>query len=47
MACPDGDRAFNRLMQIERWVRTITGVVFILAGLYYCLTYIYGLSLLG
>lgn len=39
--------AFNRLTQIERWVRTITGVVFILAGMYYCLTYIYGLSLVG
>ena len=38
-------RAFNRLTQVEKWVRTITGVVFILAGLYYCLTYIYGVSL--
>ncbi len=33
----------NRLMQIERWIRTISGVVFILAGLYYTLTHIYGL----
>ena len=40
-------RAFNRLTQIERWVRTITGVVFILAGVYYCLTYIYGLPIVG
>ncbi|MBL7221532.1 MAG: sulfite exporter TauE/SafE family protein [Phycisphaerae bacterium] len=40
-------RAFNRLTQIERWVRTITGAVFILAGLYYCLTYIYGMALTG
>jgi cytochrome c-type biogenesis protein len=39
-------RAFNRLTQIEKWVRTVTGVVFILAGLYYCLTYIYGVSLI-
>ncbi len=38
-------RAFNRLRQIERWVRTITGIVFILAGVYYSLSYIYGLSL--
>jgi len=37
-------RAFNRLTQVERWVRTATGVVFIVAGVYYCLTYIYGLS---
>lgn len=40
-------RAFNRLTQIEWWVRVITGVVFILAGVYYCLVYIYGLSLLS
>jgi cytochrome c biogenesis protein CcdA len=40
-------KAFNRLTQIEVWVRTTTGVVFILAGVYYCLTYIYGVSLLG
>ncbi|MFW6066161.1 MAG: aromatic aminobenezylarsenical efflux permease ArsG family transporter [Planctomycetota bacterium] len=40
-------RAFNRLTQIERWVRTATGVIFILAGIYYCLTYVYGLSLVS
>jgi cytochrome c-type biogenesis protein len=40
-------RAFNRLAQVERWVRRVTGVVFILAGIYYCLTYIYGLRLFG
>ena len=39
-------RAFNRLTQIEWWVRNVTGVVFILAGVYYCLTYIYGVSLM-
>lgn len=39
-------KAFNRLTQMEWWVRTVTGVVFILAGLYYCLTHIYGISLL-
>lgn len=38
-------RAFNRLAQIERWVRWITGMVFVLAGLFYSLTYIYGLRL--
>ena len=38
-------KAFNRLTQIDRWVRTITGSVFIAAGAYYCLIYIYGLSL--
>jgi cytochrome c-type biogenesis protein len=39
-------KAFNRLTQVERWVRLITGLVFILAGFYYSLTYVYGLSLL-
>jgi cytochrome c-type biogenesis protein len=38
-------RAFNRMTQIEWWIRMMTGVVFILAGLYYCITYIYSLSL--
>lgn len=40
-------KAFNRLTQVERWVRVITGVAFILAGIYYCLTHIYRLSLLA
>lgn len=35
-------RAFNALTKFERWFRWITGVVFILAGLYYTLTHIYG-----
>jgi cytochrome c-type biogenesis protein len=33
--------AFQRLQQFEKWARRVTGVVFILAGLYYCLAYIY------
>lgn len=33
--------AFNRLTQIERWVRRITGLVFVLAGIYYSLLYVY------
>lgn len=40
-------KAFGRLTQIEVWVRTITGVVFILAGIYYCLAYVYCIPLLG
>lgn len=40
-------KAFNRLNQIEKWIRLIAGVLFILAGLHYCLTHIYGLSLHG
>ncbi|MCY2952866.1 MAG: aromatic aminobenezylarsenical efflux permease ArsG family transporter [Planctomycetota bacterium] len=39
-------KAFNRLTQVEWWVRIITGVVFVLAGIYLCLTHIYGLSLM-
>lgn len=40
-------KAFNRLTQVEWWVRTVTGVVFILAGIYYCLAHIYGVSLIA
>ena len=39
-------KAFHRLTQIERWVRIVTGVVFVMAGIYYCLTYVYGLPLM-
>jgi cytochrome c biogenesis protein CcdA len=38
---------FHKLTAIELWVRRITGTIFILAGIYYCLTYIYGCNLLG
>ena len=40
-------KAFNRLTQIERWVRVVTGAIFILAGIYYSLAYVYGLSLVS
>jgi cytochrome c-type biogenesis protein len=36
---------FTKLTRIEFWARRITGVIFILAGIYYCLTYIFGLNL--
>jgi cytochrome c biogenesis protein CcdA len=35
-------KAFNRLTQVERWLRITTGVVFILAGIYLSLTHVYG-----
>jgi len=35
-------KAFNKLTQIERWIRCITGGIFILIGIYYCLAYIFG-----
>ena len=40
-------KAFDRLTQIELWVRRIAGVIFILAGIYYCLSHIYGINFRG
>lgn len=37
--------AFNRLTQIERWVRRATGLIFVLAGIYYSLVYVYELPI--
>lgn len=37
-------RTFDKLSAVERWVRLAAGVVFIAAGVYYCLTVIYGVS---
>ena len=37
-------RAFNCLTRVERWARGITGTLFILAGLYYSLVYVYAIS---
>jgi cytochrome c-type biogenesis protein len=37
-------KAYNVLTGIERWFRVTTGVVFIVAGVYYVLTHIYGVS---
>jgi len=34
-------KAFNKLTQIELWIRRITGGIFILIGIYYCLAYIF------
>ncbi len=30
---------FNRLSNIEKWVRLLAGILFILAGLYYCVNF--------
>lgn len=38
-------KTFTCLTQIELWIRRLAGTAFILAGLYYCLTHIYGISL--
>ncbi len=34
-------RLFDRLTQVERWMRAAAGVLFILGGLYYCVTHVY------
>ena len=34
-------KVFNKLTQIEFWVRRITGGVFIIIGIYFCLVYIF------
>jgi cytochrome c-type biogenesis protein len=35
-------KAFQGITRIERWVRYITGGIFIVVGIYYSLTYIFG-----
>ncbi|MBN2083486.1 sulfite exporter TauE/SafE family protein [bacterium] len=35
-------KAFNVLSQIELWARRITGAVFLLVGIFYCLRYAFG-----
>lgn len=40
-------KVFNCLTKTEIWVRRITGILFILAGIYYCLSYIYGINFLS
>jgi cytochrome c biogenesis protein CcdA len=36
--------AYDRLKPLEKWARFVTGGVFILVGVYYCLTHIFGLG---
>jgi len=40
-------KAFNKLTQVEHWVRVGTGVLFVLAGVYLSLTHVYGMSLMA
>jgi cytochrome c biogenesis protein CcdA len=37
--------AFNKISVFEKWARRITGVAFILVGIYYSMIYIFGLSM--
>jgi cytochrome c biogenesis protein CcdA len=36
-------KAFNKLTQLEWWIRRITGVIFIVIGIYFCLVHIFGI----
>jgi len=36
-------RAYNKLTQLELWVRRITGVIITAVGIYFCLAYIFNL----
>ena len=38
-------QAFNRIMVFERWARRLTGVLFVLVGVYYCLMTFFGIAL--
>lgn len=36
-------KAFNKVVKVEFWVRRITGAIFIIIGIYFCLAYIFRL----
>ena len=38
-------KVFTRLAAIEKWARRVTGAVFVLVGVYYCLIYLAGINL--
>lgn len=38
-------KAFNRLAVVERWARRLTGVVFVIVGIYLTLVYIFGFDI--
>jgi threonine/homoserine/homoserine lactone efflux protein len=38
-------RAYNRVTQIERWVRRISGILFLAVGTYFTLRFIFDLEL--
>lgn len=37
--------AYNRIVVFEKWARKITGLLFVLVGIYYCLVHIFNLAL--
>ena len=34
-------KAFNRISAFERWARRVTGVIFLVVGVYFCLAFIF------
>ena len=36
-------QAYNEFAAFENWARRVTGAIFILVGIYYCLIHIFGL----
>ncbi len=36
---------YNKITAFERWMRLITGIIFILVGIYYTLTHVFGVSI--
>ena len=34
-------KAFKRLVRFEKWARRVTGAIFVLVGVRYCLIYIF------
>ena len=37
--------AYNKIVPFEKWARRATGAIFVLVGVYYCLTHIFGMQL--
>ncbi len=35
-------KAFNNIGKFEHWFRMITGIIFVIVGIYLCLVYIFG-----
>lgn len=38
-------KAFHKITRIEIWMRNITGIIFILVGIYFSLVYIFGIAI--
>jgi threonine/homoserine/homoserine lactone efflux protein len=38
-------KAFKKLVQFEKWARRVTGAIFVIVGVRYCLIYIFEVQL--